>query len=130
MTSEVVTQENLAVIDWETNIFKFCVFEEFYVEGETIDSVFLSCSFRKVEWYWGLFSICSFIGCRFTDCTFRGSAFYGSKFVECAFVNCRFVKDNLDGDCKFEGAIAYGCSFQDVEGFDASTTEHFQLTSA
>jgi uncharacterized protein YjbI with pentapeptide repeats len=120
MTAETVTQENLAAIDWETDIFKFCVFEKFYVEGKTIDSVFVSCSFGKVEWYWGLFNMCILIGCQFTNCVFRGSSFPGCKFVECTFINCQFVKDNLNSDCDFEGATCYGCSFQGVEGFNAS----------
>ena len=90
------------------------------IETTEVDSIFLSRSFTKLDWYGGLFNICHFISCNFADCIFRGSSFPDCKFVECTFTNCRFVKDNMASDCKFERAIAYGCSFEGVEGFDIS----------
>ena len=120
MQGEVITQGSLPGIDWHSDFFKWCDFKGFSVEGEEVDSVFLSCSFSNVDWYWGLFHVCTFIICRFTDCVFRGSSFPDCKFVECIFTNCHFVQDNLGGNCKFDRAIAYSCTFDGVDGFAAN----------
>lgn len=117
MQSGTIDQENLKDIEWDENYFKFCDFENFSIEGKTICSDFVNCSFNKVEWYWGLFSGSNFIDCLFTDCTFRGSAFPDSKFVECRFTNCHFLKDNLGEDCDFSKTIAYGCLIEGGGGF-------------
>ena len=113
------TQDNLGPVDWDENYFKWCHFEDFSIEGKVICSTFLSCSFKNIDWYWGLFSDCNFINCEFKDCVFRGTSFPGSRFVECTLTNCRFVKDNLNGDCDLEETHAYGCTIDGCEGFNA-----------
>lgn len=119
MRSVTVSKENVAVIDWDENYFKFCDFENCSVEGGTVCSDFVDCSFNDVDWYWGLFSASNFVKCLFKDCVFRGSSFPDSRFVECTLTNCRFVKDNLDGDCDFSRTVAYSCSIDGGEGFKA-----------
>jgi len=119
MRSETVGKDNLDSVAWDENYFKFCDFENFSVEGESVCSDFVQCSFTNVDWYWGFFSDANFVNCRFKACVFRGSSFRGTKFVECTLTDCRFVKDNLDGDCDFSEAIAYGCTIDAGEGFNA-----------
>lgn len=119
MRSVTVNKENLAAIDWDDNYFKFCDFENFSVDGGTVSSDFVDCSFKDVDWYWGLFSCSNFVKCLFTDCVFRGSSFADTRFVECTLTNCQFVKDNLDRDCDFPKTVAYGCSIDGGEGFKA-----------
>ena len=117
--AQTITSENFSLSDLDSSFLKFCSFENLSIEGGHVDSDFRSCSFTGVDWYWGLFNICVFVECQFMNCIFRGSGFPDCKFVECSFSKCQFVKDNLDGDCDFEGAIAYGCSIEDTIGFAA-----------
>jgi uncharacterized protein YjbI with pentapeptide repeats len=120
MRTEIIDKENFAATEWEDNYFKYCNFHGFSPEGKLICSDFISCSFKDLDWYWGLFSDTNFIDCHFTDCVFRGSTFADCKFVECKLTNCRFIKDNLDADCDFPGTVAYGC---EVDGGCGFTTE-------
>jgi hypothetical protein len=39
-------------------------------------------------------------------------------FVQCNLYDCKFVKDNLNGDCDFSGAVAYSCNAVRCEGFE------------
>jgi uncharacterized protein YjbI with pentapeptide repeats len=119
MRSLAVGKENLDMIEWDENYFKFCDFENISIEGGVIGSDFIDCSFKNVDWYWGLFSGANFVNCLFNDCVFRGSAFPDGKFVECSLVNCRFIQDNLTADCDFSRTIAYRCSTNNGEGFKA-----------
>jgi uncharacterized protein YjbI with pentapeptide repeats len=119
MRSVTVNKENVAAIGWDENYFKFCDFENVSVDGGTVGSDFVDCSFKDVEWYWGLFSGSNFVNCLFRDCVFRGSTFADCRFVACSLTNCRFVKDNLDGDCDFSKTVAYGCLVDCGEGFKA-----------
>jgi uncharacterized protein YjbI with pentapeptide repeats len=121
MYSETVEAQNYATVDWEDNHFKFCQFRNFSVDGKHITSDFLDCSFVALDWYWGLFNLANFVNCEFTDCVFRGTAFSGCKFVECILTNCQFTKDNLGGNCDFDGGIAYGCIVNACEGFEVAT---------
>jgi uncharacterized protein YjbI with pentapeptide repeats len=118
MRTEAIDKENLALVEWDENYFKYCDFADFSMEGGLICSDFVSCSFNNVDWYWGLFSGTNFVSCRFTDCVFRGSTFADSRFVECKFANCRFIKDNLDRGCVFTRTTAFGCMVDGGEGFD------------
>jgi len=117
----IINSENFAEINFSENYFKFREFEDFSTDLESgtshIDSDFHDCTFRRVEWYWGLFNIATFVRCEFTDCIFRGSSFPDCLFVECTLTNCQFVKDNLGGDCTFEGAVSYGCKVENTVGF-------------
>ena len=119
MKFQIITEENVQSVEWDEQHFKFCAFESFSVEVVHIGSDFIDCTFSDVEWYMGLFNIINFVDCTFTNCVFRGSSFPECKFVECEFKNCRFIENNLGGACKFEGARAYKCKFQNCVGFDA-----------
>ncbi len=117
MQSLTVNQENFATVRWEDDYFKYCTFADISTDGGYVTSDFAKCEFQDIDWYWGMFNIVNFVGCKFDTCVFRGTSFPDCKFIECEFQNCRFVKDNLDGDCTFEGAIAYNCKVKNSEGF-------------
>jgi uncharacterized protein YjbI with pentapeptide repeats len=117
MESEIIKQHNLSSVTWDEQYFKFCEFDGFSIEGETVSSDFNSCRFKDLDWYWGLFTLANFINCKFVNCTFRGTSFTDSRFIECEFTNCQFVKDNLNGECNFSGAVAYGCKIENCNGF-------------
>jgi uncharacterized protein YjbI with pentapeptide repeats len=121
--SETISSNNLAEMEWDEGYFKFCNFEGFSIEGGLVSSDFHACSFKKIDWYWGLFSGCNFIGCSFADCTFAGTSFPDSRFIDCELVNCKFIQDNLGGECDFSKTKAYGCSMENSPGFrpDVST---------
>lgn len=99
-------------------IFRYCSFESATIEGGDSDGVFLSCTFRDVEWYWGLFNMALFVSCKFERCTFRGTSFAGCRLVECSFSNCKFLSDNVGGSCTATETSVYGCSLENSEGFD------------
>ena len=120
MESETITSENYPTIEWEDNYFKYCGFEGLSPSGGHVTSDFSTCSFKDTDWYWGIFNICNFMECSFTNCIFRGTAFPDCKFVECVFMNCQFLKDNMNRDCDFERAIAYGCRLENSVGFAAA----------
>jgi uncharacterized protein YjbI with pentapeptide repeats len=115
--SKTVGKENLEGTRLDENYFKYCTFDGFSQEGGVVSSDFVSCSFRDVEWYWGLFTLANFINCSFVNCVFRGTTFAESRFVECTMTNCRFLRDNLDSECTFPGTVAFRCSLEGVEGF-------------
>ncbi len=115
-----IDESNCRKIEWDNNYFKWCVMKGFEIEGGTISSVFVHCSFFDIDWYWGLFSHAIFVQCQFVNCTFRGATFADSRFVECSLKDCHFVKDNLDGDCHFFESIAYACKIEEGEGFRAT----------
>jgi uncharacterized protein YjbI with pentapeptide repeats len=113
MEAEIINAENFASIELDdNNYFKFCTFESVSPEGGHICSDFNACIFQKVDWYWGLFNQCNFIECRFTNCTFRGTSLPECRFIECIFTNCQFLKDNLNGECDFDNAVAYACQIK------------------
>jgi len=115
--SETIISNNLAEMEWDEGYFKFCNFEWFSIEGKQVSSDFNSCSFKKIDWYWGLFSGCNFIGRSFIDCTFAGTNFPDTRFIDCKLVNCTFIQDNLGGECDFSKTTAYGCSVEKSTGF-------------
>lgn len=116
--AETINAENFTSIDLVENYFKFAAFEDVSPEGGLIASDFTTCTFQRIDWYWGLFSSCNFIQCQFKDCVFRGTNFADSRFIECAFTNCQFVKDNLGGECTLEESIAYACKVENCLGFN------------
>lgn len=99
-------------------IFRYCTFESASIDGGGSDGVFLSCTFQDLDWYWGLFNMALFVGCKFERCTFRGASFSGCRFVECSFSDCRFLPDNVGGLCTATDTNVYGCTFQNCEGFN------------
>ncbi|WP_404827453.1 pentapeptide repeat-containing protein [Ferribacterium limneticum] len=99
-------------------IFRYCHFETAKLEGGDSDGVFLSCTFKGFEWYWGIFNLALFVGCKFERCTFRSTAFSGCRFVECSFTECHFLPDNLGGLCRASETNLYGCSSTDCVGFN------------
>ena len=117
MQSLEVNQQNFSSINWDDGYYKFCEFQDISTEGGQVTSDFASCTFTNIDWYWGMFNIVNFISCTFENCVFRGTSFPDCKFIECQFQNCRFIKDNLNGDCTFEGAVAYNCKLGNSEGF-------------
>ncbi|MBP6002091.1 MAG: pentapeptide repeat-containing protein [Pyrinomonadaceae bacterium] len=117
MQSLEVNEQNFASINWEDDYYKYCEFVDISTAGGHITSDFANCTFRNVEWYWGIFNIVNFVDCIFVNCVFRGTSFPDCKFVACEIQGCRFIKDNLDGDCTFEGAVAYNCKVSNSEGF-------------
>jgi uncharacterized protein YjbI with pentapeptide repeats len=120
MKSAVIDSDSVSAIKWEDNYFKFCNFEGFSVDGKVIDSDFVNCSFKNVDWYWGEFIQANFISCEFIDCEFRGSSFPDARFIECTLGNVKFTQDNLGKECDFARAIAYGCKVTGGEGFMGS----------
>lgn len=123
MRSVIVDAETAGIQQWDDDLYKRCTFEDFAVEGQSVSGEFIDCTFKSLDWYWGFFSGVTFLRCRFEGCVFSGCNFTDARFVECAFEQCRFVKDNLDGDCEFAGAIAYGCNLsKGCAGFKAQTS--------
>jgi Pentapeptide repeats (9 copies) len=114
--SETITSDNHDEIEWDESYFKFCDFEEFSESG-LVGSDFHTCSFKKIDWYWRLFSGCNFINCSFVDCTFAGTSFPDTRFIDCELVNCKFIQDNLGGECDFSNSWAHGCSIENSPGF-------------
>ena len=115
-----IDKESVAVIQWDDRYFKYCEFDGFSQDGGVIDSDFINCSFKNVDWYWGIFTQANFIKCDFTNCDFRGTSFVDARFVECKLDNCRFIRDNLNADCDFSRSVAYGCTVNGGEGFIAN----------
>ena len=100
------------------SVFRYCIFEAASLQGGDFGDTFISCEFRDVEWYWGLFNLALFSNCKFERCTFRGTAFSGCKFVESTFTDCHFVKDNLSASCDAPDTILYACIGQNCEGWN------------
>ena len=99
--------------------FRYCEFSSASLEGGNFDGVFVSCTFKDIEWYWGLFNTAILVDCRFDNCTFRGTSFSGCRMVECWFKRCRFLRDNLDSSCAASETSVYECRAEDCEGFHA-----------
>ncbi|GMV95544.1 MAG: hypothetical protein AMXMBFR82_53220 [Candidatus Hydrogenedentota bacterium] len=124
MESLVITSQNLQTVNWGgDDCFKYCEFLGIAPQGVHVEADFSNCTFKDIDWYWGLFNIVTFVDCRFINCTFRGCSFPGCRFVDCEFDGVRFVRDNLNGACSFEGAVAYGCRVMNSEGFEIETKE-------
>ena len=119
MQSFTIDKDNFDTTYLEDEYYKFCDFVGISPEGGHVTSDFADCRFENIDWYWGLFNVVNFVGCKFTNCTFRGTAFSDCKFVECEFVGCDFTKDNLNADCRFDGSVAYQCRFLNTDGFRA-----------
>jgi|CXWL01.1.fsa_nt_gi uncharacterized protein YjbI with pentapeptide repeats len=117
MQSLEVNQQNFVSIRLEDDYYKFCEFVDISTDGGHVTSDFANCTFRNIDWYWGLFNIVNFVQCTFENCVFQGTSFYDCKFVECELQDCKFIKDNLGGDCEFDGAVAYNCKVTGSEGF-------------
>jgi uncharacterized protein YjbI with pentapeptide repeats len=122
MTSEEITPDNVVEIEWDEEHFKYCTFSDLKMEGQTICSDFVGCTFEKIDWYWGLFTGSNFIDCRFNECTFAGTAFPDTRFIDCKLIDCNFIADNLASPCSFENGVAYGCTIVNCTGFDLSIT--------
>ena len=117
MQSLAINKQNVQTVNWEEDCFKYCEFVGISPEGEHITADFNRCTFKDIDWYWGLFNIVNFIDCKFINCVFRGTSFADCKFVGCELVDCRFTKDNLNGDCRFDSTVSYSCKISNCEGF-------------
>jgi|JI9StandDraft_2_1071091.scaffolds.fasta_scaffold98814_2 uncharacterized protein YjbI with pentapeptide repeats len=115
VSSSLAVKKALAV---SGEFFRYCEFSAASLEGGDFDGVFVSCAFKNIEWYWGLFNTTVLIDCEFENCTFRGTSFSGCRIVNCSFKNCRFLRDNLNALCSAPDTRAYGCHAESCEGFD------------
>jgi|SRR5688572_11947882 len=98
------------------NVFRYCEFSGYSIEGGHIDGAFVGCKFHGLEWYWGLFNCCVFVDCKFTQSVFRGTSFSDCRFVDCEFLECQFLEDNLSRSCSAEGARVYGGKAERCKG--------------
>jgi uncharacterized protein YjbI with pentapeptide repeats len=99
--------------EWEYANFRFCTFENFSIEGHTVDGALLWSTLRRIDWYDGLFTTATIAHTQFERCVFRGTSFRSTQFIECKFTGCRFTHDNLHGFCVFDDCILAECTFQD-----------------
>ena len=97
-------------------VFRYCKISAPHIDGGHITATFIDCSFADIDWYWGLFNVCLIVRSSFERCTFRGTSFADCILVECKFRDCRFIRDNLGGECSFDGTCWYGCSVDECEG--------------
>lgn len=65
-----------------SEFFRYCEFIEASLEGGDFDGVFVGCTFKHIEWYWGLFNGAILIDCEFEDCSFRGTCFAACRLVK------------------------------------------------
>jgi uncharacterized protein YjbI with pentapeptide repeats len=99
----------------DDTIFRYCSFADLAIEGSGFDGALMDCTFRGIDWYWGLFNTTSFSRTRFENCTFRGTSFMGCQLVECHLSGCHFALDNLGGACRFEDCSIVECTFDKCE---------------
>ena len=107
---------SVAKVIEDDHVFRYCQFENFSFDGGIIDGAFISCEVLSLDWYWGLFTQCVFIGTKFHQCLFRGTSFPSCLFVDCEFVVCQFLNDNLNASCRAEGARVYGSTEKGCKG--------------
>ena len=100
----------------EENVFRYCNFRGFSLDGGHVASVFLACEFSGLDWYSTLFNCAVFVQAKFTDCHFRGTTFADCLFVKCEFVDCRFVENNMGSSCSAPSVRVYACSNRGGEG--------------
>lgn len=100
-------------------VYRYCTFSSFSVEGPQIEGAFLDCTFSRLDLYWAFFNCAVIVSCKFEDCVFRGASFRGCKVVDSEFLRCRFVLDNLGGSCASSDTHWYGCTATDCEGWEA-----------
>jgi uncharacterized protein YjbI with pentapeptide repeats len=98
--------------------FKYCEFLSASLEGGHFDGVYVSCSFKEIDLYWGLFNCAVFVDCGFEHCTFRGTSFAACRLVNCSFKDCHFLKDNLNAVCDAPETTVYDCRAENCDGFD------------
>ena len=101
----------------QDGVFRYCIFDSASIEGGTFGDAFLTCEFRDIECYWGLFNLALFSNCKFERCTFRGTSFAGCRFLECTFSECQFLKDNLAASCVAPDTKLFACINQNCEGW-------------
>lgn len=119
MLIERAVYEDIAAITGELdadNVFRYCEFLRSSIEGGHVDGAFIGCTFEGLEWYWGLFNSCLFVGSQFTKCIFRGTSFPDCRFVDCEFVDCEFLENDLGKGCTAEGARVYGSTAKRCKG--------------
>lgn len=100
-------------------LYEKCNFQNFECDNIR-DADYKQCNFNNLHFYSTLFNITAFIQCTFRNCTFAGVTFADCKFIMCDFKDCKFIKDNLGGNCCFEGSISSKCSVDQRSsvGFD------------
>ncbi|MBM3115651.1 pentapeptide repeat-containing protein [Jeongeupia naejangsanensis] len=115
LTSTRAVEKTLTLSD---EFYRYCEFSSASLEGGNFDGVFVSCSFKDIEWYSGLFNTAILVDCKFENCTFLGTSFSGCRIVNCNFKNCRFLQDNLNAFCLASQTSLYHCQSENCEGFN------------
>jgi uncharacterized protein YjbI with pentapeptide repeats len=115
--TEYREQASIVTLFDQENVFRYCEFSGFSIDGGHVDGMFVGCTFRDLDWYWGLFNGCVFVNSKFAKCIFRGTAFPDCRFVDCEFIDCQFLEDNLGGKgCTADGARVYGSTAKGCKG--------------
>jgi len=104
-------------------IFLYCAFSGFEVDGRGFDGTLIGCKFEKIDWYWGLFNEALISKTRFVECKFRGTSFMGCRFLECEFERCEFVVDNVGGNFRFKDCVLVECQFHQCEFVPAAPND-------
>lgn len=118
-------KEFAALIDG--NVFRYCAFEGFHLDGGMASTEFYGCQFIDIDWYWAFFNLCIFVDVEFTGCTFQGPAFADCKFVNCTFIRCKLEQDNLGADPRFDDCKWYDCQFEECSGFPSVAVKPIPL---
>ena len=99
--------------------FSNCDFENFRIDPSVEFSTFISCSFKKGEFF-----CCQTIeGCVFESCSFSNVKFdmnidYGTIFDNCEIASCDFnsnIKKSLFKKCNISSVNFWGGKFKDVD---------------
>ena len=82
----------------------------------------MSCSFKSIDWYWGLFSGSNFIGCYLANCTFAGTGLPDTLVHRLvSLVNCKVHERQRRWRLvDLSKTIGYGCSVESCLGFEPS----------
>lgn len=85
-------------LDLEEAIVIDCRFDQYVHEGAPwTGAVFVGCTFKDVDLYWGHFFRTRFIRCTLENVDFRGANLEETAFVGSRLVRCDFSNDNLGG---------------------------------
>jgi uncharacterized protein YjbI with pentapeptide repeats len=86
-------------VDFYETVVVDSLFDDYVAEGASLSGgVFVECSFRNADFYWGQFFCATFIRCEFENVDFRGGNMKEAVFVGCRLLRCDFSNDNLGGE--------------------------------
>ena len=118
MSNSWTTYDNDDPIEWNDAVFRFCQFNALDLEGVIFSGALLGCDLKKSSFYLSIFTTATLVQTRFEDCTFNGTSFKDCVLTECEFIRCHFAKDNMGGECQFDGSRWYACKQLECEGLD------------